>query len=93
MGTEEQPSMPLRSAEGQGLAGNKSAGQAMMHKAERKNGAVQPPKIEEVLQKLAACATDPLHKRLIQAYKGPDPFNAVVAEFSKILNEVARGET
>ncbi len=53
----------------------------------------QKTKLEEVLEKLTLSADNPLHKRLIQAYKGSDPQSAVVSEFSKSVSEVARGET
>lgn len=53
----------------------------------------QKTKLEEVLEKLTLLADNPLHKRLIQAYKGSDPKNAVVTEFSQSVSEVARGET
>jgi hypothetical protein len=49
-------------------------------------------RLADVLTQLAESATDPVHRRLIKAYAGPTPLEAMVAEFAKVLGEVARGE-
>jgi len=49
-------------------------------------------RLEEVLANLAEAAADPVHKRLIEAYTGTAPLDAMVSEFKKVLGEVARGE-
>jgi len=43
---------------------------------------------EEYLDELLAELSDPVHKRLIQAYRGNDPVELMESELGKILMEV-----
>ena len=47
---------------------------------------------EEFLDELQKEVSDPLHRRLIQAYRGDNPVQSMESELSKILIEVLRGE-
>ena len=47
---------------------------------------------EEYLDELLAELSDPVHKRLIQAYRGNDPVQSMESELEKILMEVLRCE-
>lgn len=46
----------------------------------------------EFLDELQKESSNPLHKRLIQAYRGDNPVQAMEAELAKILLEALRGE-
>ncbi|APV45064.1 hypothetical protein Dform_01745 [Dehalogenimonas formicexedens] len=48
--------------------------------------------VEKHLQKLAALVNDPIHKRIIEAYKGNNPLESMEAELTKILDEVVTNE-
>jgi len=47
---------------------------------------------EEFLDELQRELSDPLHRRLIQAYRGDDPVQSMESELAKILLEVLRRE-
>jgi len=47
---------------------------------------------EEFLDELQREVSDPLHRRLIQAYRGDNPVQSMESELAKILFEVLRGE-
>lgn len=47
---------------------------------------------EESLDELLAELSDPVHKRLIQAYRGNDPVQSMESELGKILMEVIHCE-
>jgi hypothetical protein len=47
---------------------------------------------EEYLDELLAELSDPVHKRLIQAYRGNDPVQSMESELGKILMEVLNRE-
>jgi len=47
---------------------------------------------EEFLDELQRELSDPLHRRLIQAYQGDDPVQSMESELAKILLEVLRHE-
>ena len=47
---------------------------------------------EQWLQELLAELSDPVHKRLIQAYRGSDPVESMESELGKILMEVLHRE-
>jgi len=47
---------------------------------------------EEYLDELLAELSSPVHKRLIQAYRGDDPVQSMESELGKILMEVLRRE-
>lgn len=47
---------------------------------------------EEYLDELLAELSDPVHKRLIQAYRGDDPVQSMESELGRILMEVLRRE-
>lgn len=48
--------------------------------------------IQKYIKDLAEKATDPLHKRLINAYKGDNPKISLENELSQILEEVVSRE-
>lgn len=47
---------------------------------------------EEYVDELLAELSDPVHKRLIQAYRGNDPVQSMESELGKILMEVLHRE-
>ena len=47
---------------------------------------------EEFLKELLAEISDPLHRRLVQAYQGDDPVKSMEEELSNILLEVLNRE-
>jgi len=47
---------------------------------------------EEFLDELQREVSDPLHRRLIQAYRGDNPVQSMESELAKILSEVLHGE-
>ena len=47
---------------------------------------------EEYLNELLEELSDPVHKRLIQAYQGDDPVESMESELKKILMETAQRE-
>lgn len=47
---------------------------------------------QEYLDELLTELSDPVHKRLIQAYRGDDPVQSMESELGKILMEVLRRE-
>jgi Trp operon repressor len=47
---------------------------------------------EEFLGELQREVSDPLHMRLIQAYRGDNPVQSMESELAKILFEVLRDE-
>ena len=47
---------------------------------------------EKYLDELLAELSDPVHKRLIEAYQGDDPVQSMESELGKILIEVLRCE-
>lgn len=47
---------------------------------------------DEFLDELQREFSDPLHRRLIQAYRGDDPVTSMESELAKILLEVLRRE-
>jgi hypothetical protein len=47
---------------------------------------------EEYLDELLAELSDPVHKRLIQAYQGDDPVQSMESELKKILMEILQRE-
>jgi hypothetical protein len=47
---------------------------------------------EEYLDELLAELSDPVHKRLIQAYRGNDPVQSMESELGKVLMEVLNRE-
>lgn len=47
---------------------------------------------KEYVDELLAELSDPVHKRLIQAYRGDDPIRSMESELGKILTEVLSGE-
>ena len=47
---------------------------------------------EEYLDELLAELSDPIHKQLIQAYRGNDPVQSMESELGKILMEVLKRE-
>ena len=47
---------------------------------------------EEFLDEVRREVTDPVHTRLIQAYRGDDPVKLMESELARILLEVLRGE-
>jgi len=47
---------------------------------------------EEYLDELLAELSDPVHKRLIQAYRGNNPVQSMESELGKILMEVLNRE-
>jgi len=47
---------------------------------------------EEYLDELLAELSEPVHKRLIQAYRGNDPVQSMESELGKILMEVLNRE-
>ena len=49
-------------------------------------------KYEKFLEEILKKTHDPIHKRLIQAYKGDDPVNSMESELKGILMEVLRHE-
>lgn len=49
-------------------------------------------KVEKYLKELAELTEDPVHKRLIAAYKGDSPKASMEAELSQILDEVMKRE-
>jgi hypothetical protein len=52
----------------------------------------QTSKHDEFLAELEASISDPVHKRLIQAYKGDDPTNSMESELKAILLEILQPE-
>lgn len=53
---------------------------------------LQHPPREEFLDELLAELSDPIHKRLIQTYRGDDPVQSMESELGKILMEVLHRE-
>jgi len=49
---------------------------------------LQNSSCEEYLDELLAELSDPVHKRLIQAYRGDDPVKSMESELGEILIEV-----
>lgn len=49
-------------------------------------------KREEFLKEILEKTSDPLHKRLIQAYEGDTPVDSMESELKKILIEVLNRE-
>jgi len=49
-------------------------------------------KREEFLKEILEKTSDPLHKRLVQAYKGDTPVDSMESELKKILIEVLNRE-
>jgi len=49
-------------------------------------------KVEKYLKELAELAEDPVHKRLINSYKGDCPKASMEAELNRILDEVIKRE-
>jgi len=47
---------------------------------------------DEFLQELQRELSDPLHKRLIQAYQGDDPVQSMESELASILLEILHRE-
>lgn len=47
---------------------------------------------DEYLSELISSLSNPVHKRLLQAYRTDDPSASMEAELSKILYEVLRSE-
>lgn len=54
--------------------------------------ASQQPSIEQCIDELLAELSDPVHKQLIQAYRGSDPVQSMESELGKILMEVLHRE-
>ena len=54
--------------------------------------AISEGRLKAVLAQLAEATADPVHKRLIAAYAGGAPLDAMVEEFGKVLREVVCGE-
>jgi hypothetical protein len=54
--------------------------------------AEQHSSLQKRLNELEEKVTNPVHKRLIQAYKGNDPRKSMEDELGKILIEVLRRE-
>jgi len=52
----------------------------------------QEPPSKKYLDELIAELSDPIHKRLIEAYQGDDPVQSMESELEKILIEVVRCE-
>ena len=52
----------------------------------------QDSSLQTHLNELTEKVTNPLHKRLIQAYKGSDPKKSMEDELGRILVEVLYGE-
>jgi len=52
----------------------------------------QHSSIEEYLDELLAELLNPVHKRLIQAYRGNDPVQSMESELGNILMEVLHRE-
>jgi len=52
----------------------------------------QDPSGEKYLDELLEELSDPVHKRLIEAYQGDDPVQSMESELGKILIEVLRCE-
>lgn len=44
------------------------------------------------IQELLSCLSDPVHKRLIQAYQIDDPVKSMESELRKVLIEVLQNE-
>lgn len=55
---------------------------------DQKDKSFQLRKREEFLEEVLREIPDPIHKRLIQAYKGDNPVESMETELSKILSEV-----
>jgi hypothetical protein len=53
---------------------------------------IEKSRCQEFLGELQSEVSDPLHRRLIQAYQGDDPVQAMESVLTKILLEVVRGE-
>lgn len=53
---------------------------------------LQHSSFEEYLDELLAELSDPVHKRLIQAYQGNDPVKSMESELGEILMEVLHHE-
>jgi len=53
---------------------------------------LQHPSFEEYLDELLAELSDPVHKRLIQAYRGNDPVKSMESKLGEILMEVLNHE-
>jgi len=47
---------------------------------------------EEFLEELMAELSDPLHRRLVRAYQGDSPVQAMEAELAAVLLEVVKRE-
>ena len=47
---------------------------------------------QDYLDELLSQLSDPVHKRLIQAYRGIDPVQSMESELGKILTEVLQRE-
>ena len=52
----------------------------------------QDPPRKKYLDELLVKLSDPVHKRLIEAYQGDDPVQSMESELGKILIEVLRCE-
>ena len=55
-------------------------------------GTSQHSSCEEYLDELLAELSDPVHKRIIEVYRGNDPVELMESELGKILMEVLRRE-
>ena len=53
---------------------------------------LQHSSFEEYLDELLAELSDPVHKRLIQAYRGNDPVKSMESKLGEILLEVLHHE-
>ena len=53
---------------------------------------LQHSSFEEYLDELLAELSDPVHKRLIQAYRGKDPVKSMESKLGEILMEVLNHE-
>lgn len=47
---------------------------------------------EKYIEEFLAALSDPIHKRLIQAYQGSDPVQSMESELGKILMEALQRE-
>lgn len=59
---------------------------------DQKDKSVHLRKREEFLNEILKEISDPIHRRLIQAYKGDNPVESMETELSKILSEVLQRE-
>ncbi len=59
---------------------------------EQKDKSFQLRKHEEFLGEMLQKILDPIHRRLIQAYKGHNPVDSMESELRKILMEVLQRE-